>query len=285
MVISVSEAAGLVGNALAGKEAPSSLRLIARELVCAAGGMTRSAYEAKEGCVDREKLEDLLRRYGQGEPLAYLIGQWEFDGRTFLTDPRGLIPRDDSQAVLDHFLKRLPRKPGQRILDLCTGTGCLGISVALRRDAHVILGELSQEAMALAEENIFLNGVSNRVQVAEMDALDLARVNLPPIDGCICNPPYIPTADLAGLDRSVRAYEPRMALDGGADGLEFYRAISFGIASALTEGGLLCFEVGIGQAQAVREIMTQAGFTEIDVAKDLQGIDRAVSGIWKKEIL
>lgn len=278
------------------------LSLEARELVCAAAGLMRSEFYIRpDAPVDTARLDALLARRAEGEPLAYLLGEWDFYGYTFKTDARALIPRDDSAAPLDLFLSLLPAAPrsgGLLLLDLCAGSGCLGIAAVLElaargTSARAVLADNSAAALELSRQNIARHGLTGSVRAvfADVFALDrFAASNAPSdsaasaagdcltgFDGCICNPPYIESAAVSGLDREVTAFEPLSALDGGDDGLAFYRAAAAGLPRLVKRGGIVTFEVGCGQAEAVASLLSAAGYADIRVAADLQGVDRAVA--------
>ena len=263
---------------------PAGLSLEARELASFAAGIDRNRFFlAGDAPVDREKLDDLLARRIAGEPLAYLLGEWDFCGRRFLTDRRALIPRDDSMAVLELFLEQLAdRSAPLSLLDLCTGTGCLGISAVAElgdrgRSANAVLADRSPEALALARENVALHGLCAQIECVRADAFALETFADRAFDGCICNPPYIESAVVPALDRTVADFEPHMALDGGADGLDFYRAIVASAPMILKPGAVLAFEVGFDQAEAVAALLAAAGYTDVAVKNDLQNIPRAVA--------
>lgn len=260
----------------------SGLSLEARELSAKAAGVVRERfYFAQDAAVDPAVLDALLARRIAGEPLAYLLGEWDFCGRTFATDRRALIPRDDSMAVLELFLEMLPQASALTLLDLCTGTGCLGISAAAELaergiTAQTTLADLSHQALALAAENIERFQLGSRVSCQLADAFALRDLPEKAFDGCICNPPYIESAVVPTLDRSVNGFEPHMALDGGTDGLDFYRAIIADAPHILRPGGVLAFEVGYNQAEAVSALLAAAGYTDVQIRNDLQNVPRAV---------
>lgn len=269
----------------------SRIALESRELVCAAAGLPRDQfYTRPDTPVDSARLDSLLNRRKSGEPLAYCLGEWDFEGFSFRTDRRALIPRDDSAATLDLFLTHLPSNPSElTLLDLCTGSGCLGIASALRlrergQRARVVLADNSEAALQLAQENVERFGLQDCVTVcpADLFALDQWDLSALPFsfdgfDGCICNPPYIDREELAELDREVLAFEPLSALFGGEDGLDFYRSGITQIPPLLRTGGVLTFEVGYAQAGAVAALFLVSGFEDIRFENDLQKISRAVS--------
>ena len=171
------------------------------------------------------------------------------------------------------------------VLDLCAGSGCIGLAVASQApQARVVLGEWSDGALRICRQNIRRNGLSGRVVPMGADAREKPEKSLGEFQCIVSNPPYIPSGDIAGLDVSVKDYEPHLALDGGADGLDFYRSISEKWKEALVPGGRLYFEVGIGQADSVLRIMRAQGFGDIQVVKDLRDVPRVVFGTLCTEI-
>lgn len=263
-------------------EGPEQAARIARELVCAATGQTKADLLAgREAVLDSHavhRLRDYVIRAREGEPLAYIIGEWDFCGMTLSVTRDVLIPRDDTMAVTELAMKKamfLEQNP--RVLDLCAGSGCIGLAVAHKvKDARVTLGELSPEAIRVAKKNIADQKLSGRVSCIQVDVRQPAAKFLGTFDLIVSNPPYVTTEEYEKLDPSVRDYEPRMALDGGADGLDFYRAIVRNFTAALKPGGFLCFEFGLGQQEAVCEILEQGGYEVCQLRDDNQGITRAV---------
>ena len=263
-------------------EGPEGAARIARELVCAATGQTKADLLAgREAVVDSRavhRLRDFVVRAREGEPLAYIIGEWDFCGMTLSVTRDVLIPRDDTMAVTELAMKKamfLEQNP--RVLDLCAGSGCIGLAVAQKvKDARVTLGEVSPEAIRVAKKNIADQKLSGRVSCIQLDVRQPAAKFLGTFDLIVSNPPYVTTGEYERLDPSVRDYEPRMALDGGADGLDFYRAIVKNFTSALKPGGFLCFEFGLGQQEAVCAILEQGGYEVCQLRDDNQGITRAV---------
>ena len=228
-------------------------QLEARELVCCAAGKSREQFYRDMALYAsdpvEEKLAELLERRLAGEPVAYLIGEWEFYGLGLDITPDVLIPRMDTEVLAERAIL-LARAAGEgaRVLDLCAGSGCVGLAVAANvPGCRVVLADVSEAALRLCKQNVRRNELNARVTCVQADALEPPDAALWDFDVIACNPPYIPTGDIAGLDVSVRDYEPRSALDGGADGLDFYRAIAARWGAALRLGGALLFEVGIGQ--------------------------------------
>lgn len=257
--------------------------LEARELVCFASGKTREELVRDGGLYAAPELEcrarELVRRHLAGEPVAYLIGEWEFYGLPLDISGDVLIPRPDTEVLAEQAIAYCGTLGECRVLDLCAGSGCVGLAVAARTPgARVVLGELSEQAIRVCRQNVRRNQLTGRVTVLPLDVREKPSANLGEFQCIVSNPPYIPSGDIAGLDRSVREYEPRLALDGGPDGLEFYRAITEKWKALLPIGGRLYFEVGIGQADSVLRLMRAQGFGDIQVVQDLNHIPRVVFG-------
>ena len=209
-------------------------------------------------------------------PLQYILGSWEFYGLKFLMGPGVLVPRADSETVVDTALEFLKDKTNLCVLDLCAGSGCLGISVAKNKsDCAVTMLEKYEEAARYARKNCLINkAINTRVVIGDVlkgDGKDMLY------DLIISNPPYLTKDEMNNLQQEV-TYEPQTALDGGEDGLDFYRAIAENYKDALNSGGALMFEIGYKQAQAVKEIMTAAGYKNIEVKKDIENRDRVIFG-------
>ena len=260
-------------------------QLEARELLCHAAGKNREQFYRDMALYApdpvEEKLAALVERRLAGEPVAYLIGEWEFYGLTLDVTPDVLIPRMDTEVLAERAIL-LARAAGEgaRVLDLCAGSGCVGLAVAANvPTCRVVLADVSEAALKICKGNVRRNELNARVTCVQADALQKPDAALWDFDVIACNPPYIPTGDLAGLDVSVRDYEPRSALDGGADGLDFYRAIAAQWGSALRLGGSLLFEVGINQAMDVAALLESSGFEDIQSTQDTQGIPRVVEGV------
>lgn len=259
-------------------------QLEARELVCYAADKSREQlYRDMSLYVSAElekRVEELVQRRLAGEPVAYIIGEWEFYGLPLDISRDVLIPRSDTELLAQRGIQRA-REAGEgvRVLDLCAGSGCVGLAIAAQvPQCRVVLGELSEGALRTCKQNVRRNGLNAWVTCLSVDALEAPSSALWDFDVIVCNPPYIPSGDIPGLDTSVRDYEPHMALDGGADGLDFYRAIAPRWKAALRLGGALLFEVGIGQAPDVEDILARSGYESIQTVQDTQGIWRVVEG-------
>ena len=259
-------------------------QLEAREILCFASDKSREQLYRDMGLYvssDLEKrVEELVQRRLGGEPVAYIVGEWEFYGIPLDISRDVLIPRSDTEVLVERALLHARGvEDGCRVLDLCAGSGCVGLAIAAHLpECRVVLGELSEGALRICKQNVRRNELNARVTCISVNALEPPTPALWDFDVIACNPPYIPTGDLAGLDHSVRDFEPRMALDGGEDGLDFYRFICAKWKGALRLGGTLLFEVGIGQAPQVEEIMAQNDFESIQTTADTQGIWRVVEG-------
>ena len=257
--------------------------LEARELVAFAAGKTRQEllrdgrlYVPQE--VER-RARELMRRHLAGEPLAYLIGEWSFCGMDLDINESVLIPRADTEVLAEQAIDFVKTLAEPRVLDLCAGSGCVGLAVAkFCPGSHVVLGELMEDALRVCRQNIRRSGLTAQVLPWQVDALAGPPPRFGEFDCIVSNPPYIPDGDIAGLDVSVLEYEPLTALRGGEDGLDFYRAISEKWRAVLHPGSRLYFEVGIGQADTVLRIMRGQGFGDIEIVPDTAGIPRVVYG-------
>ena len=263
--------------------------LEARELVCFGTGKSREDLARDGGLYASPELESQVRslvdRHLAGEPVAYLIGEWEFYGLPLDISESVLIPRPDTEVLAGQAIEYIQTLGECRVLDLCAGSGCIGLAVASQApQARVVLGEYSDAALKICRQNIRRNGLTGRVVPMQADAREKPERALGEFQCIVSNPPYIPRADLETLDASVKDYEPHLALDGGEDGLDFYQTISGKWKEALAPGGRLYFEVGIGQADTVLRIMRAQGFGDIQIVKDLHDIPRVVFGTLCTEI-
>ncbi len=282
MVKKISELYSEARKAFMTQEDPQTAGLLARNLLCHVTGKTneqilsdREMYAGDGVC---DAMQAAVSRVLKGEPLAYVLGQWSFYGLELMVTPDVLIPRDDTCAVTELAIRQaLFLGEGPRILDLCTGSGCIGIAVASRvRDAKVTCADISKEALAVAKKNISAHKLSGRVSCIQADALAKPSGFLGKFDMIISNPPYITTEEMKALPGSVKDYEPHLALHGGKDGLDFYRSIAEKYASALKPGGYLCLEFGMGQGDGVCRLLQENGYTVLERSRDYNDIERAV---------
>ena len=225
-------------------------------------------------------VEDYTARRLRGEPVAYITGTWEFYGLPMKVNSDVLIPRADTETVVDAVKELLiGYKMDARILDLCCGSGCITCAVGHELPAAKLVAvDLSASALEVCRANVAMNRLSSRVICMQADATASPPLGIGTFDVIVSNPPYIRSLEIAGLDRSVRDYEPVWALDGGQDGLRFYKAIIKYWKSLLRSDGALVFEVGENQADDVCEMLMAAGFASCTVRKDTQGVERVVIG-------
>ena len=222
----------------------------------------------------------LAERRLAGEPAAYILGEWGFYGLDLKVAPGVLIPRSDTEVLVEKALDLLRASTDEpRVLDLCTGSGCIGCAIghALPK-SRIVMVDVSTKALILARENARLCGLDTRAVCMEMDVCEVPQVLLGSFDMIVSNPPYIARAEIAELDVSVRDYEPHEALDGGADGLDFYRIILQNWKPLLRRSGWMAFEVGETQAEDVKMLMLKAGLRSVGAEKDTAGYDRVVYG-------
>ena len=256
--------------------------LEARLLVAAAAGKTQKEllrdmklYSA-EGVAERA--EELARRMLAGEPAAYLTGRWGFYGLEFIVTRDVLIPRMDTEVLVEASIAALgSRSADVRILDLCTGSGCVGCALAEQvPSSRVVLMDNSPPALRVAEENVRALSLSSRVDILLADLRNAPPAGLGSFDLVVANPPYVPSAELPLLDPSVRDYEPASALDGGPDGLSCYRFLLENWLAVLRPSGHLLLEVGEDQAGAVTLLLRRAGLRHIETVRDTQNYERVV---------
>ena len=226
---------------------------------------------------DADLYRELIKRRCSREPLAYILGKWDFMGLEFGVSSHVLIPEQDTENLVEEVMRELC--DGDRILDLCTGSGCILLSLLHYSNATTGVGtDLSEEAIAAARENAERLGLSDRSEWRTGDLFEAVRPE-ERFDIIVSNPPYIESGIIAELEPEVRIHEPRMALDGGDDGLDFYRRIIPEAADHLVTGGMLFLEIGYDQADQVSALMKDAGYYEVRAIKDYGGNDRIVCGI------
>lgn len=218
--------------------------------------------------------EHLLGQREKRIPLEYITNETEFMGLPFYVDENVLIPRQDTECLVEEVLKV---SQGKEILDLCTGSGCIGISLAvLGKCKSVTLADISAAALAVAKRNADQNRA--KIKVLQSDLFEKVSGRF---DIIVSNPPYIRTEEIGTLMPEVRDYEPHLALDGREDGLSFYRSIITESGCFLNPEGMLYFEIGCNQGEAVSRLMREAGFSDVIIKKDLAGLDRIVQGCRK----
>lgn len=254
--------------------------LEARELVsCALGSDLRRLPQMQPvSAGEQARLEELIKRRLQGEPLAYLLGEWDFYGITLRVTPDVLIPRSDTERLCELAIERARTNESPRVLDLCSGSGCIALALLHEVPKAEALGvDISPKAVQLAQQNAKQLGLADRYRCMEGNALQV-----PPeeyraaFDVMVCNPPYITEQEMRELDVSVCAYEPHLALYGGTDGLDFYRAVMQGWAQAVRPGGDIFFECGWKQGQAVADVCIEVGWKDTKIETDYAGVPRII---------
>jgi release factor glutamine methyltransferase len=224
---------------------------------------------------------DLIERRAGREPLQYILGSTEFMSLPFETRPGVFIPRPETETLVEHadrMLRDFPLHQPLSALDLCCGSGIIGVSLAHRiGNLGVTAVDVSADAVELTAQNARKNDVVERVRVVQSDAFRYLENWSEKMTAILCNPPYIETGNLARLPREVREHEPMLALDGGDDGLDFYRRVVPLLRPRLAPGGFVMFEIGDTQADAVMEMLRGAGFAKVFVIQDLSSRDRVVT--------
>lgn len=263
-----------------GIENPS---LDAELLLASALGTTRVQLVVNAArLLDAEELarfREVVKRRRAREPIAYLLGSREFYGRTFRVDARVLVPRPDTETLVEVALARTrDRSMSMRALDVCTGSGCVAVSLARERPtARVVGADISEDALAVARANALRLGAYN-VAFRRADLFE-GLTPFGPFDVVVANPPYIPTGEIEGLAPEIRVFEPRLALDGGAGGLDVIRRVVEGARALLVPGGVLAVEVGAGQARDVEALFRARAYAGVEAARDYGRIERVVSGV------
>ena len=262
--------------ATAGTENPAG---DAREILAAVMGcqpnLLRLKYETILSSEQLDRSVSMARRRASGEPIQYVLGLWSFMGRDYKVGHGVLIPRDDTEVLVGEALRMIRSVPRPRIVDLCSGSGIIAITLAKELDATVYAVEKSGEAFAYLKENITLNQADVKAIRADIKdcVVDFGDCSL---DMIVSNPPYIRSNDIADLQNEVQ-YEPRLALDGGESGYDFYELIIRLWTPKLKDGGTIAFELGEGQFDYVANLLKAAGYTNIIGYPDIQGITRAVT--------
>ena len=225
-----------------------------------------------------QQVDRMVTQRMTGEPVAYITGCWEFYGVPLEITRDVLIPRADTEVLVRAAIALFQGRNGTpRILDLCAGSGCVGVAMGVHMPgAKIVMVDNSPQALSLCRRNIRKNGLEVRVMCVEADVTAKPPMLLGTFDLVTCNAPYVPTAELQTLDSSVKDFEPIQALDGGEDGLDVIRPVIALWKSVLRDNGVIMLEVGEGQAQPVAQLLAQAGFAAIRTLKDTGGTDRVV---------
>lgn len=221
-----------------------------------------------------------LRRVAAGEPIQYVLGEWDFRDLTLKVDSRALIPRPETEQLVDLVLQSDQVKNSDKplIVDVGTGTGCIILAIAHALRSGVFVGlDISEQALVLARANAELNNLTDRVYFAQSDGC--GEFDPGSVDVLVSNPPYIPSSVVDGLESKIREYEPRLALDGGPDGLNFYRNFIFDAVMVVKPGGAVFFEIGDEQGAAVATLLEEFGFLDVEIREDYAGRERFAIGI------
>jgi release factor glutamine methyltransferase len=229
--------------------------------------------------VAQEQLRGLVKRAGQHEPVAYLVGRTEFYSMEFDVTPDCLIPRPETELLVQRAIEFLRKRTGpQLVCDLCTGCGVIAVAIARNvPDAKVIATDISESALNVATQNVEKHKLQERVELRRGDLFEPLVAQLDLFDVIACNPPYVSAAEYEALEKNVKDYEPRLALHAGADGLDFYRRIAGKVDGYLKPDGILLLEIGYQQGDAVRALFDHTGvFAQVRVEKDLTRNDRIV---------
>ena len=243
-------------------------------------------YERPLGEKELSEYRELVRRAGEQEPIAYLTGRAHFFNLELEVSAGALIPRPDTETLVENVIQSCRHQPGleaPRVLDLCTGSGCIAAALAQNlRSAVVVAIDISPVAVEVARRNVEKLGLAERVSIEQGDLYEPLRkaVDVRPFDIIVSNPPYIPSEQIASLDRTVRDYEPLAALDGGPDGLAAHRRILAEAPERLVSGGRIFLEIQFDQGEAAKQMLVDSGvFGQVRVVKDYGGHDRVVTGV------
>jgi release factor glutamine methyltransferase len=226
------------------------------------------------------RFREAVKRRRTHEPVAYVLGRREFFGREFRVDKRVLVPRPDTEALVEVALERTRHQSMfMRALDLCTGSGCVGITIARERPtSQIVMTDLSSDALAVARENALRLGAYN-LALFQGDLFEAVHPRLR-FDIIVSNPPYIASAEIPTLMADVRDFEPKLALDGGKDGLDLVRRIVKEAPEHLEKNGIVALEIGYDEAERTRTIFTEHGYADIETKRDYGKIERVVSARW-----
>lgn len=257
----------------------------ASSLLCRAAGVKRALIFSHprmpldEDCVS--KFDEFISRRIKGEPSSYITGVKEFYSREFIVSRDVLIPRPETELVVDEALKVIGEQGEYFVVDVCTGCGCIGIVLAsIRKNVRLISTDISFPAVKVASKNADLNHVTSRSAFVTGNFIDCVKDGS--VDLVVCNPPYVAAGDLAGLQDEVRIYEPECALIGGEDGFFHIREVVRRSKEKLRDGGWLIMEIGIGQCQSVMDLLKLEGYGRLDVSLDTCNIERVVRAQWKR---
>ncbi len=262
-------------------QASDSPRLDAELLLAHALKTTRGQLFARRpDAIDAKVFEGCLARRLAGEPIAYILGTWEFFSIELAVEPPMLVPRPETEHLVEAVLAFIGDR-SVRVLDLCTGTGCVALAIAKNAPrATVVAADINPAAVALARRNVAQHALADRVSVVEGDLFAALSPGESMFDAICANPPYVAEGEWEGLSDTIRKYEDPCALVSGPEGLDCIWRIVSQAPRYLRPGGLLALEMGQGQAEKVRALLAGAGFSSIKIINDLAGIPRIACGIW-----
>lgn len=223
-----------------------------------------------------ERFFSMVERRLRRVPAQYITGECEFMGLNFIVNESVLVPRADTEIAVELAVECIKERGYKAALDIGTGSGAIAVSIAHYSGISVVAADISRSALKTAEKNAELNNVSDSIKFVQSNIFESICGQF---DIIVSNPPYIPSGDIAGLMPEVRDYEPRLALDGGRSGLDFYRRIAEGAGGFLSPGGSLVLETGCEQGEAVSEILEGRGFSDVRIHRDLAGLNRVVHGV------
>ena len=226
---------------------------------------------------EKKRYFEMLEKRGKNVPAQYILGRCEFMSLDFCVNENVLIPRPDTEILVETVLEKAKETGINSITDIGTGSGCIAVSLAKYGIDRVKAVDISPKALETAAKNAALNGIADKIEFLQADALS-PNFEINNVDAVVSNPPYIETDIIPTLMKEVKDYEPMNALDGGSDGLVFYRAITKSAAKGLKKGGYVFYEIGYNQGKAVSDILKAEGFEDINIVKDLSGLDRVVYG-------
>jgi len=257
-----------------------SARLDAELLMAAACGVSRAvvlAFDRELDSAAADRFKALVERRAAREPLAYIIGKREFYSLEFVVRPGVLIPRPDTETLVETALEFVRLRPDATVLDLGTGSGAIAIAIAMHAPrARIVASDISKVSLEIAAENIRRHRCADRIALRAGDCWEALEETCAPFDLIVSNPPYVVDGELRALAPEVRDYEPRIALAAGHDGMDFYRRIASGLPRWLVRGGEVMLEIFAGRAQAVETIVRGCGCEALAQVRDLAGIERVV---------
>ena len=269
-----------------GDKGIDSPRLSAELLLSHVLGLKRielyTQYDTVVGRQELHKLRELVRRAGQNEPIAYLVGKTEFYSMELNVTPECMIPRPETELLVQRAIEFLRTRTGsQLVCDLCTGSGCIAVAIAKNfPNAQIIATDICDAALAVAATNVEKYNLQDKIKLLSGDLFDpiIPQLDVGKFDLIVCNPPYVSSGEYEKLEQNVRDYEPRLALFAGDDGLDIYRRIIDKVDSFLKSDAALIMEIGYAQGQVIKELLERAGiFAEVKIEKDFHDNDRVVT--------